>query len=405
MIGSSRRGEPLKGVRVLDLGIITAGASTSAILADLGAEVIKIESPRYIDPFRMWKGRDEGEDWWNRSRFFHFTNRNKKGISLDLKAAEGRSLFLDLVAKSDIVVENFRRGVLERLSLTYRVLADRNPRIILVSVTSQGETGPEREVASFGSTLEAVAGLASMTGYPEDGPLISGLGLNYPDQVVSLFAAGAAVAALRSRQASGRGAHLDISQRELTTFLVGEAIVAAEPVRRTGNAAPEYVLQDCFRAADGRWVAVSMAEGQSVPGSAPPAEGSAELRDRLARWIAGRVAEDAVSALQHGGIAASPVLDGADVLDWVERNGGAALARGPDGNPVKGLPFAFRGAPPTIHCPAPRLGEHTAAVLRDVLALDEAEIERLLAGPVTGSEPASARPRGGRDRPTEDQER
>ena len=106
---------PLAGCRVVDLGIITAGASTSAMLADLGADVIKVEASAYIDPFRMWDKGLGAEDWWNKSRFFDFTNRNKRGLALDLKKPKGKELFLDLVANADVIVENFRRGVLERL--------------------------------------------------------------------------------------------------------------------------------------------------------------------------------------------------------------------------------------------------------------------------------------------------
>ena len=159
---------PLKGCRVLDLGIITAGAATSALLADLGAEVIKIESPSYRDPFRGWAGSDQPEDVRG---FFRFTNRNKVGASIELKRPEGREAFMRLVAHSDIVLENFRRGVIARLEIDYPQLRAVRPGIILASISSQGETGPDTNYVSFGTTLEAMSGLSWMTGYADGEPV------------------------------------------------------------------------------------------------------------------------------------------------------------------------------------------------------------------------------------------
>ncbi|MCL4744362.1 MAG: CoA transferase [Burkholderiaceae bacterium] len=367
---------------MIDLGIITAGASTSAILADLGADVIKVENPDSLDPFRIWDASGGSGDWWNQSRFFQFTNRNKRGVSLDLKAREGRALLLGLVARSDVVVENFRRGVLERLDITYQTLAATNPRIVLASITSQGETGPERTSASFGSTLEATSGLASLTGYPHDEPVVSGISLNYPDQVVSLFAAGMVLAALAARRDGGRGAHLDISQRELASFLIGEAIVAGAGDTRVGNASPECVGQECFRAADGRWVAASPADGEGPFGSLG--------HEGLASWVAKRGADDAAGALRAAGTPAEKVHDGVEILASIASEGGAALARSDDGRVVKGVPFRIGGKAHSVERVAPALGEHTAEVLRDVLGLDEGELSRLLRSSLTRNAPAGA---------------
>ena len=227
----------------------------SAMLADLGADVIKVEASAYIDPFRMWDKGLGAEDWWNKSRFFDFTNRNKRGLALDLKTAKGKELFLDLVAKADVVVENFRRGVLERLGLGYDVLSARNPRLVLVSVTSQGQTGPDAKAASFGSTLEATSGLADLTRDAQGVPLISGILLNYPDQIVSLYAAGVATLAVMEQRRTGRGAWLDISQRELASFLCGEHVLAASAgaVAAPADAAPPPATK-LVATGDSRWL-------------------------------------------------------------------------------------------------------------------------------------------------------
>ena len=270
--GASRRkpvksgGGPLAGIRVIDLGILTAGASTSAILADLGADVIKVELPTYLDPFRGTPGTSRAEGWWNNSDAFKSTNRNKRGICLDLKSERGRDIFLQLVGQSDVVVENFRRGVMQRLGLGYDALRAANGGIILASVSSQGENGPDAGNISFGSTLEATSGLAAMTAYDDGVPLVTGMDLNYPDQVGSVFAAAAIVAALRSTARGGTGVHLDISQRELATYLLGEELVAErvdDLTGRLGNASPEYRLQDAFMAQDG-WVAVSIKDDMQL---------------------------------------------------------------------------------------------------------------------------------------------
>ena len=259
--------KPLDGLRVVDLGIITAGASTSAILADLGAEVIKVEGPGYVDPFRRWAGSGDEEGWWDKSPYYRFTNRNKRSVCVDLKSDEGRRLLLDLIAISDVVVENFRVGALDRLGLGFSTLVQANPSIVLASISSQGTTGPGFDAVSFGSTLEASSGMASLVGYPGAAPQISGQALNYPDQVASLFAAGIIVAAIIEVPGNTRrAAHIDFSQREIASFLLGEHIVAAAH-RATGvkaqTGAPS-AFQGVFRAGDGRWVAVTVED--NVPG-------------------------------------------------------------------------------------------------------------------------------------------
>lgn len=371
---------PLAGCRVIDLGIITAGASTSAMLADLGADVIKVEASAYIDPFRMWDKGLGAEDWWNRSRFFDFTNRNKRGLALDLKTPKGKELFLDLVANADVIIENFRRGVLERLGLGYDVLSARNPRVVLVSVTSQGQIGPDAKAASFGSTLEATSGLADLTRDAQGVPLISGILLNYPDQIVSLYAAGVATLAVMEQRRTGRGAWLDVSQRELASFLIGERILAASAgvVAPPPNAAVPPATK-LIAAGDGRWLLCHGASHESIEravASLAPDE---------------RPSNDAVAltaALAEQDVQAVVVRNGNDMLDAV-RSGETrmAFAQAPDGTDVKGMPLAFAGAPLKIQRRAPGLGEHNAEILRDLLGLDEATIAELEAANVIGTRP------------------
>ena len=382
-----------KNCRVLDLGIITAGAATSALLADLGAEVIKIESPTYRDPFRLWNTTPLPGEQSDLPPFFRMTNRSKLSASIDLKQPAGREAFLRLVAKSDIVVENFRRGVMERLGLGFGALRAANPDIILASISSQGEDGPDAGYASFGSTLEAMAGMAWLTGYRGGPPVVSGIEINYPDQVVAIFAASMIVTAWLARQNGAGGTHLDLSQRELTSFLCGEAFIAQGTGPRLGNSMPGIPVQDCFHAKDGVWIAVTVENEQlaALHALAPAASDDEAMRlAALSDWVASRTAAESVAMLKARGIPAAPVLDGAGVLKEEGHAWTSALQRMPDGDLVKGFPFQNESAPCTLGPPATALGAHTADILRRIAGYSDEGIRRLLAdGAIEIADPAT----------------
>ena len=342
------RDKPLSGIKVVDLGWLTAGAASSAVLLDLGAEVVKIEGPGAVDPFRNNENSAPGEPWWNQSAWFAFTNRGKQSVCLDLKDARGRNVLLRLLQYADVLVENYRRGVLAGFGLSADSLRQRFPRLIIASISSQGEDGPERDMTSFGSTLEATGGLASLTGSGE-APVISGRDVNYPDQVVCLFASGAMVAALLERDRTGQGAHLDLSQRELTSFLLGEELLAAaagSPSPRRGNADP---LAPADRV---------VAEGEGW--RAEWAGGSATVRDGHA-------------------LAAAP-----------EFKAGTAVLSAPDGTPTKGIPFRFTRRPLAVTDSCHTLGADNRVVLT-VAGFSDADIAALEAAGVLATEPRGKR--------------
>ena len=300
---------PLSGVRVLDLGVLTAGAGTSSLLADLGAEVVKIESATRPDMFRFWAGSDD-------SPHFHFSNRSKLGVDLNLKETDGRAAFLELVAGADAVIENFRRGVLERLDLGFDALRTVNPRIVLGSISGQGLEGPRSDHTTFGSTLEAASGFSALTTGADGIPTISGPNLNFPDQTVCLFAGAVLAAAITKSRSTEAAMHLDISQRDVAVYACGPVIEQAA----RGIAATAYAAH---RAGDGRWVT----DG---------ADGSTEVE----------------------------ALDGAAVLEACLRGGSSAIVRAPHGDLVKGFPFTFEHRQLAIRGPAPGIGEHNDLVMR-----------------------------------------
>jgi crotonobetainyl-CoA:carnitine CoA-transferase CaiB-like acyl-CoA transferase len=379
----------LEGCLVLDLGIITAGAATSALLADFGADVVKVESPTYRDPFRIWAGDARHDEADMLPPLFRATNRNKRAISIDLKRTEGRAVLLRLATRADVVVENFRRGVMANLGLSFDALRAANPGIVLASVSSHGETGPDAGHVSYGSTLEALSGLAWVTGYAGGKPEVSGRDVNYPDQIVALFAAGMIASALRAVRQSGCGTHLDISQRDLAAFLIGDLFVAAssgEAVSRQGNAQAASPLQDCFRAADGRWIALTVhaRERERLATALPsPEPASPEaLRAAIAAEVGCRPGDDAVAFLTGIGLSAAPVLDGGGVLARHGAEWSHAMLHEPGGAMVKGFPVQVEEMPLEIRHPAPGVGAHTRQVLETVGGYNASENDALAAAGV-----------------------
>lgn len=412
----------LSGIRIADLTIITAGAAATQILADFGAEVVKVEAGRYPDPFRNWGSGltppAHVERPWDASPPFNVVNRNKLGISLDLKHPRGREVFLRLVAISDVVTENFRRGVMERLGLGYQELRKVKPDLVMVSFSSQGNDGPEAGYASYGSTLDALSGLMSVTGYDENSPVWSGNDVNYPDQVVSLLGAGIILAGLRYRRVTGRGIYIDLSQRELVTAMLGEIVldftVNGRRHRPAGGRHPSMVPHGCYPCRgedawvaiaienDRQWAALCRLMGWPELAADPrfatlPARWvrAAEVDELVRSWTSGRDKAEAMRLLQEAGVPAGAVLNGRDLLEdpHLKARGFYVRVDHPVGGPQlqRTWPFRLSRTPGGVRRPAPCLGEHTRQVLSGLLGYSDGEVAELEAAGVISYTPAKVR--------------
>lgn len=368
-----RAAAPLAGLLVLDFGTITAGAATSRLLADYGATVIKIESNARPDRFRQWAmPGSQSAVAPTTSPMFRSNNAGKTGLCVDLKTEGGRRIVHDLIRRADVLVENFRVGVTERMGIDPATCRELNPDLVYLSLSSQGSAGPESRYASYGSTLDLLAGLASVTGYRDGPPVWSSGEVNYPDQIVAL--AGAALTA--HALATGRaGARLDVSQRELVAWTLADRLAEyvwdGMPMLPAGNRRPGATPHDVYPTSDG-WLALACFAGahrQALAGVVPglPTGADDEWWDnqdqvdaRIGAWTSERHRDEAVAQLRAAGVPAVPVNTAADrAAQPCYRERRIAL-RSVDGEWIKGFPFVLRGFDPADPGPAPALTEDLA---------------------------------------------
>ncbi len=404
---------PLHGIRVLDLSMAWAGPYATRLLADMGAEVIKIEAVHNWDVLRALTGqRPDVERVWDKSPYFNSINRNKYGCSLDLSKPRGHELFLRLAAVSDVVIENFRAEVMDNLGLTYEALAAANDELIVLSMPGHGNTGPERDFVTYGTTIEALSSLAHLTGY-EGGPPHK-TGIAYPDPIAGVAAAGAIALALWDRRRTGRGQYIDLAQRENLIKLVGEYVVAfsmshREPVRR-GNRHSSIAPHGCYRSTgDDQWITIAcetdaqfaaMCSTIGQPGLAAD-ERFADVVSRhrnqdaldeiIQTWTEERTKEEAAELLQSMGVPAMPVLSVPQVFadDHLRARGFFEPVSHPIAGTVEteGPHWRMSEIPAHIRLPAPAFAEHNDYVFRELLGLRDEEIAQLEAEGMTGTTP------------------
>ena len=413
----------LGGLRILDLSQVAAGPYATMFLGFMGAEVIKIESLSRMDinrgkarpspdDLRVYPDGDPGEHPWNTTAHHVHRNINKRSLTLDLSAKRGKELFLELAKVCDVLVENYRGSVMDRLGLGYDVVSRLNPGLIYMKISSQGANGPEANYGSLGSTLEQTAGLASITGYDDDLPLMTNL--VYPDPVVGILSFGALMTALRRRLKTGSGCLVDLSQREVTTMLLGEAILDFSVTGRIagtmGNRHRDMAPQGVYPCSgEDMWVAISVSSDEEweslcrVMGQAHLASDSrfADPKSRrnnhddidlvISTWTKTQDHYQVMYLLQAQGVPAAPVLKGGEVIDdpHLESRGFWDVVNHPEAGTYKQVttPWLLSNSPRATSTPAPGLGEHNYQVLSGLLGLSKSEIDTLAQKGVIGNTP------------------
>ena len=417
-------GPALDGLRVLDLTQVAAGPYSTMLLAFMGAEVIKVESCSRMDinrgrarpapgDTRVYPGGVPGERPWNRAAHHVHRNINKLSVTLDLSAPRGKELFLDLARICDVLVENYRASVMDRLGLGYDAVSQANPQLIYVKISSQGDSGPERDYGSLGSTLEQTAGLASVTGYEGGPPLMTNE--TYPDPVVGILAFGALMAALRQRRATGRGCLVDLSQREVTSMLLGEAFldysangrVAGTMGNRHWVMSPHGVYP-CL--GDDMWAAISVSAEDEWLGlcrciGQPQLASDSRFQDRESRrrnqaeldqiistWTLEKEHYQVMHMLQAHGVPAGAVLKANETLadPHLEDRGFWDVVDHPEAGTYKQTttPWILSKNPRLPAIAAAGLGEHNFQVFNGLLGLSPGEIDDLVESGIAGYTPS-----------------
>lgn len=378
---SERMETPLAGLRVVDLSRVLAGPWMGQLLADLGADVIKIEGPQGDDT-RKWGPPFVDKD--GSAAYFYACNRGKRSISLDFNASADREHACRLIAKADLVIENFRRGTLAKFGLDAGTQLQAHPRLIWCSITGFGLDGPYKDRAGYDYLIQAMSGLMSITGAPDGPPQRVGIAVS--DILTGLYGAVAALAALAQRERTGRGQHIDLSLMDTgVAFLANQAmnyLIGGTPPARTGNYHPNLVPYQIFAVADGHIVIATGNDAQFVrlctvlglPGLAR-APDYATNKDRVAHRPAliaaleattrGWRAADLLEALEAEGIPAGPINDIAQVFADPQ-----VIARGlridPEGVPGLRTPLRFSDAALKLDRTAPAHDAHRAEILKEI---------------------------------------
>ncbi|WP_264048352.1 CaiB/BaiF CoA transferase family protein [Methylobacterium flocculans] len=387
---------PLAGIRVLELGQLIAAPFATKILAEFGAEVIKVESPKDGDPLRTWRKMHEGTSLW-----WYLQSRNKKSIAVNLKSPDGLALVKDLAASTDVVVENFRPGGLEKLGLGWDVLSALNPKLIMVRISGYGQTGPYRDRPGFGAIGESMGGIRFTTGSPDSPP--ARVGVSIGDTLASLHGViGALMALLHVRTGGGAGQVVDVSLVE-SVFNVMESLVPeydllGEVRTRSGGALPGITPSNTYPSKDGGFVVIAgnsdpifrrlmtvigrpdLAEDPALRGNDGRSAVAAMLDGVIGDWTGARSVEEALEALAAADVPAGRIFSVADIVADPHYAARDMIldAELPGGTRVKmpGIVPKLTGTPGAVRWQGPALGAHTDAVLAD-LGRDAETIERL----------------------------
>ncbi|MFI4976810.1 MAG: CoA transferase [Caulobacterales bacterium] len=406
--GWERATRPLAGVRILDVTQAWIGPFAAMLLADLGAEVIKVESHKRPDVWRQWSANpiplaNVRADEVNASPNYNSVNRNKRGLCLDLKQAEGKALFLRLVERADVLMENYTPRVMDRFGLGYAALSRLNPRLVMTSFCGFGKTGPLADYKANGASIEGIAGWDWLHRHPGEPPVV--MGFYQADAISGLQMAAATLVALVHQRRTRQGQAVDGSMFEAAAGYIGELLLAAqvgdEPAP-AGNRDPDQVPSGVYPCAgEDSWLALSAPDNEAwarlsatVPGLADPALSTLSARAArhdaidaaIGAWTSLLSPEEAADRLQAAGVPAAPVRSLAEALEcphlgpWFRPNAHADLGV----HRYNGLAWRFDGDDAVPDLPPPRLGEHSREVLKAELGLGDDAIDDLMARGVTG---------------------
>lgn len=397
---------PLEGIRVCDLSWVITGPYCTQIMAEMGAEVIRIESQQRLDNYRdarTWpRGWADKVPGVNRGGTFNSCNLSKMSCTLDLTRPEGLALARSIAKVSDVVVESFGTGVAERLGLSYASMKEIRPDIIMLSSSVLGRTGPDREHLGMGPVLIGLTGLQAITGYPGGRP--SRIGGTWPDFMSALAAATAILFALHHRRRTGEGQYIDLALSETTISLMPEPIMDyvlnGRVWRGTGNRDPRHAPQGVYPCqGEDKWVAIAVSSEEEWHALAralgrpewlaDPRFANEERRRQnqdeldmlISRWTKERMPYEAMKTLQEAGVPAGPSLNNQDLVaepHLAERDFFARVDHPEVGERVYvGLPWKFTPALSPRYEHAPLLGQHNGYVLEELLGLPSSEVRRL----------------------------
>lgn len=389
---------PLSGLRVLEMGSLIAGPFCGQLLGDLGADVIKVEPPGAGDPMRQWGQvlKDGRSYWWA------VIGRNKKSVTLNLREPEGQALARALVAKSDVLVENFRPGTLERWGLGWEAVSALNPRLIMVRVSGYGQDGPYAERASFGAIGEAMGGLRHLAGDPDRAPVR--IGVSIGDALAATFAALGALAALRTRDATGRGQIVDSALYEavlaMTESMVAEYAGEGYQRERSGPTLPGVAPSNVYPCADGASILIAANQDTvfarlsalmdrpdlvSDPRFAThQARGQhqAEIDALVAGWTQTLQSSEALEKLDAAGVPAGRIYTAADMLADPHFAARGALIEtetpGLGRVTMQGVVPRLSQTPGRVRAPAPDLGQHNEEIFQGLLGMERGEFDALI---------------------------
>ncbi len=381
---------PLKGVRVIELARILAGPWAGQMLADLGADVIKVESPEGDDTRKWGPPFVKGKDGENLSAaYYHACNRGKRSIAVDFSTPEGAETVRKLVARADVLIENFKLGGLKKYGLDYESLKAINPRLVYCSITGFGQSGPYAPRAGYDFIVQGMSGLMSITGAPNGEP--QKVGVAVTDIFTGLYSVIAIQAALRHAEATGEGQHVDMALFDSQISVLANQnlnfLVSGTPPKRMGNAHPNIAPYEVLPVSDGHFILAVGNDSQfakfcAVAGldglptdpdfatNAARVANRVRLREYMLAALAKFTRDDLLARLEATGVPASPINDIGQMFDDPQ-----AIARGmrldlDDGHgntlPSVRAPMVMPGTPLVYDRPSPRLGEHTAEILAEL---------------------------------------